>query len=204
MENNAITIFTNTEFGNVRTHTDKNGTPWFVARDVATILGYHNTKKAIIDHVDDDEKMDGVTIRDTMGRPQRPVFINESGGSRLSSVRSFLKPSVSSVGLPLRFFPQSASMAVTWLSVMTNRLMTSSLVPWLMPSGLSTRERICRRSSANRYELVRIAQTKNVRCRNKRGGTTRLNPQRAFTKTSLKFMFEFELFFVELTFMSNF
>ena len=63
MDNSPITIFTNTEFGNVRTHTDENGTLWFVARDVANILGYHNTKKAIIDHVDDDEKMDGVTIR---------------------------------------------------------------------------------------------------------------------------------------------
>lgn len=77
--NSPITIFTNTEFGSVRTHTDENGTPWFVARDVAKILGYHNTKKAIIDHVDDDEKMDGVTIQDALGRPQCPVFINESG-----------------------------------------------------------------------------------------------------------------------------
>ena len=95
MDNSPITIFTNTEFGNVRTHTDENGTPWFVARDVASILGYHNTKKAIIDHVDDDEKMDGVTIRDTMGRPQRPVFINESGvfllilGSKLPQAKRF-------------------------------------------------------------------------------------------------------------------
>lgn len=66
-----------------------------MARDVANILGYHNTKKAIIDHVDDDEKMDGVTIRDTMGRPQRPVFINEPGvfslilGSKLPQAKRF-------------------------------------------------------------------------------------------------------------------
>lgn len=79
MENLPITIFTNTEFGNVRTHTDENATPWFVARDVVSILGYHNTKKAIIDHVDDDEKMDGVMISDTLGRSQRSVFLNESG-----------------------------------------------------------------------------------------------------------------------------
>ena len=95
MDNSPITIFTNPEFGNVRTHTDENGTLWFVARDVANILGYHNTKKAIIDHVDDDEKMDGVTIRDTMGRPQRPVFINESGvvslilGAKLPQAKRF-------------------------------------------------------------------------------------------------------------------
>lgn len=85
---------------------------------------------------------------------------------------------------------QSASMAATWLSVMTNRLMISSLVPWLMLRGLSTRERIFSRSSANRYEPVRIAPKKSVRCRNKWGGATRLNPQRTLTKSVLKFMFE--------------
>lgn len=57
---------------------------------------------------------------------------------------------------------QSASMAATWLSVMTNRLMISSLVPWLMLRGLSTRERIFSRSSANRYEPVRIAKEKRL------------------------------------------
>ena len=78
MENN-ITIFTNTAFGNVRTRCDENGIAWFVARDVASILGYHNTKKAIIDHVDDEDKMQGIAIRDALCRSQLPVFINESG-----------------------------------------------------------------------------------------------------------------------------
>ena len=32
------------------------GNPWFKAKEVATILGYVNTKKAIIDHVDDEDK----------------------------------------------------------------------------------------------------------------------------------------------------
>ena len=33
-----------------------NGNPWFKAKDVATILSYTNTKKAIVDHVDDEDK----------------------------------------------------------------------------------------------------------------------------------------------------
>ena len=33
-----------------------NGNPWFKAKDVATILAYTNTKKAIVDHVDDADK----------------------------------------------------------------------------------------------------------------------------------------------------
>lgn len=63
----------------MRTLTDENGDPWFVGKDVATILGYTNPRKALIDHVDDEDKTDGVTIRDSIGREQNPTVINESG-----------------------------------------------------------------------------------------------------------------------------
>lgn len=33
-----------------------NNEPYFVAKDVATILGYSNSRKALIDHVDDEDK----------------------------------------------------------------------------------------------------------------------------------------------------
>lgn len=73
-----LQIFKNAEFGSVRTLTI-NDEPYFVARDVAEILGYSNPRKAIIDHVDEEDKTDGVTIRDSIGREQTPVLINESG-----------------------------------------------------------------------------------------------------------------------------
>ena len=60
---NELKIFENPEFGKVRTM-DINGEPWFVGKDVAEILGYSNPKKAISDHVDNEDKTDGVTIRD--------------------------------------------------------------------------------------------------------------------------------------------
>ena len=53
--------------------------PWFVGKDVAEILGYSNTRKALQDHVDLEDKKDGVTIRDSIGRNQKPTVINESG-----------------------------------------------------------------------------------------------------------------------------
>lgn len=56
-----------------------NEEPYFVGKDVATILGYSNSRKALIDHVDDEDKRDGVTIRDAIGRNQAAVVINESG-----------------------------------------------------------------------------------------------------------------------------
>ena len=72
-----LQIFENPEFGTVRTITVE-GKPHFVGKDVAEILGYSNPRKAIIDHVDEDDKSDGVTIRDSIGREQTPVCVNES------------------------------------------------------------------------------------------------------------------------------
>lgn len=69
--------FENPEFGTVRALTGEDGEPWFVASDVAKVLGYSNPRKAIIDHVDDEDK--GVTKRDTLGGTQNMTVINESG-----------------------------------------------------------------------------------------------------------------------------
>lgn len=72
-----------------------NNEPWFVGKDVAEVLGYSNTRKAINDHVDDDDK--GVTKCDTLGGAQDLTVINESGlyslilSSKLPSAKRFKK-----------------------------------------------------------------------------------------------------------------
>jgi anti-repressor protein len=58
--------------------------PWFVGKDVAVALGYENPQKALRDHVDSEDKKMGErnvtpSIKDSLGRDQYPVFINESG-----------------------------------------------------------------------------------------------------------------------------
>lgn len=89
-----IQIFSNDEFGTVRT-VMVDGNPMFVGKDVAVILGYSNTRKALLDHVDDEDKTDGVTIRDAIGREQNPIIINESGlyslilSSHMSKAKAF-------------------------------------------------------------------------------------------------------------------
>lgn len=75
---NELQIFNHPDFGQVRTVTI-NDEPWFVGKDVADVLGYSNSRKALADHVSEDDKRDGVTIRDAIGREQNPVLINESG-----------------------------------------------------------------------------------------------------------------------------
>ncbi len=72
----AMQIFENSEFGKVRV-VDVDGEPWLVGKDVAEILGYKNSRKAIKDHVSDTDK--GVTNCDTPGGKQKMTVINESG-----------------------------------------------------------------------------------------------------------------------------
>ena len=89
---NDLQIFNNEEFGEIRTIT-KDGEPYFVGRDVAEILGYSNSRKALADHVDEEDK--GVTKCDTLGGTQEMTVINESGlyslilGSKLPTARRF-------------------------------------------------------------------------------------------------------------------
>ena len=54
-----------------------NGEPWFIAKDVAQILGYKNTRDALRVHVDAEDK--GVVNHDTLGGKQKMSIINEAG-----------------------------------------------------------------------------------------------------------------------------
>lgn len=89
---NAIKIFENAEFGSVRTLVI-NGEPYFVGKDVAEILGYANTSKALIDHVDDEDKLNNETLS-SLGQ-RGGWLINESGlyslilSSKLPNAKKF-------------------------------------------------------------------------------------------------------------------
>lgn len=80
------------EFGELRT-VEIDGEPWFVGKDVATALGYTNSRDAIATHVFADDK--GVESIDTLGGRQKMTIINESGlyalvfGSRLKIAKEF-------------------------------------------------------------------------------------------------------------------
>lgn len=102
-----IEIFKNTEFGSLRTVVIEEE-PWFVGKDVAEILGYSNTNKAIQVHVDNEDKFIRSAKGSEMGKLFNSVkemqeklgrqdnwFINESGvyslvfGSKLPSAKKF-------------------------------------------------------------------------------------------------------------------
>lgn len=93
---NELMIFNNPEFGDIRT-LNINGEPWFVGKDVAEALGYRDTKSALADHVDDEDKQ--IIQRGqiaTLNIPNRGLtIINESGlyslvlSSKLESAKRF-------------------------------------------------------------------------------------------------------------------
>ena len=90
---NEIKLFTNKEFGEIRTM-KIDGEPWFVGKDVAEALEYNEPHKAIARHVSDDDRMKHPVI-DSTGRSQDTWLINESGlytlifGSKLESAMKF-------------------------------------------------------------------------------------------------------------------
>lgn len=74
-----------------------NNEPWFVGKDVADVLGYSNSRKAMADHVDDEDK-EVLTSRNVTleNIPNRGItVVNESGlyslvlSSKLPSAKKF-------------------------------------------------------------------------------------------------------------------
>ena len=86
-------IFKHEVFGEIRTMTDEKGEVFFVGKDVATTLGYSDSRKAIRVHVDEEDK--GVGEMATPGGKQRVILINESGlyslilSSKLPQAKAF-------------------------------------------------------------------------------------------------------------------
>lgn len=72
---------------------EMNGQPWFVGKDVAGVLGYTDTNKAIAMHVDEDDKLNDKTAS-SLGQ-RGGWLINESGlyslvmSSKLSTAKQF-------------------------------------------------------------------------------------------------------------------
>lgn len=87
-----LQIFKNEEFGEIRTVT-VNNEPWFVGKDVANILEYTNTAKAIRDHIDEEDKLTERIV--LSGQNREVIVINESGlyslilSSKLPTAKKF-------------------------------------------------------------------------------------------------------------------
>lgn len=89
---NEMKIFSNPEFGQVRT-VEMDGDAWLVGKDVAEALGYSDAFGALKKHVDEEDKL--VCQIDSAGQKRDATVINESGlyslvlSSRLPTAKKF-------------------------------------------------------------------------------------------------------------------
>lgn len=90
---NQLQIFSNPEFGEVRTKVDEKGEPWFCAKDVCDALKHTNSRRAIAQLVDEGDVTKRYTP--TSSGDQLMTYINESGlyslilFSKLESAKRF-------------------------------------------------------------------------------------------------------------------
>ena len=73
----SLITFENMEFGKL-TVMEKDGEFFFIGKEVAEKLGYARGRKAVLDHVDAEDR-DEVPFQDAIGRMQKTSIINESG-----------------------------------------------------------------------------------------------------------------------------
>lgn len=93
---NELKVFENPAFGQVRT-IEIDNEPWFVGKDVAEALGYSNASKAVMAHVDDEDKrFQMLEVSDSQnGNLVKTAIINESGlyslilSSKLPTAKEF-------------------------------------------------------------------------------------------------------------------
>lgn len=93
---NELKVFQNSEFGTLR-GVEIDGESWLVGKDVAERLGYSNASKAVMVHVDDeDKKFEMLPVSDSqIGNLVKTALINESGlyslvlGSKLPNAKKF-------------------------------------------------------------------------------------------------------------------
>lgn len=78
--NNGIKVFNNSEFGDIRVILIDN-VPWFVGKDIANNLGYSNASKAVMVHVDEEDKQKKMLRADSQNGNvvTETTLINESG-----------------------------------------------------------------------------------------------------------------------------
>ena len=78
--NNELINFHHEMFGDIRA-IERDGEPWFVGKDVAVALGYSNASKAVIVHVDEEDKQKVMLKADSQNGNvvTATTLINESG-----------------------------------------------------------------------------------------------------------------------------
>ena len=193
---NEITVFSNTEFGSVRTLVI-NGEPYFVGKDIALILGYAKPRNAIAAHVDEEDKKDA-PIQGDLGGTQEMTVINESGlyslilSSKLPKAKEFKRwvtsevlPSIRKTGsysiqqkVDSYMIEDSIARAKRWIEEEEERRTLKLTVEYQKPMVMLAEERIDKKGC---YSLTDVTKSLHF----KRGQITRWAKSQGFIHKTL-------------------
>ena len=193
---NEITVFSNTEFGSVRTLVI-NGEPYFVGKDIALILGYAKPRNAIAAHVDEEDKKDA-PIQGDLGGTQEMTVINESGlyslilSSKLPKAKEFKRwvtsevlPSIRKTGsysiqqkVDSYMIEDSIARAKRWIEEEEERRTLKLTVENQRPMVMLAEERIDKKGC---YSLTDVTKSLHF----KRGQITRWAKSQVFIHKTL-------------------
>ena len=193
---NEITVFSNTEFGSVRTLVI-NGEPYFVGKDIALILGYAKPRNAIAAHVDEEDKKDA-PIQGDLGGTQEMTVINESGlyslilSSKLPKAKEFKRwvtsevlPSIRKTGsysiqqkVDSYMIEDSIARAKRWIEEEEERRTLKLTVEYQKPMVMLAEERIDKKGC---YSLTDVTKSLHF----KRGQITRWAKSQGFIHNTL-------------------
>ena len=193
---NEITVFSNTEFGSVRTLVI-NGEPYFVGKDIALILGYAKPSNAIAAHVDEEDKKDA-PIQGDLGGTQEMTVINESGlyslilSSKLPKAKEFKRwvtsevlPSIRKTGsysiqqkVDSYMIEDSIARAKRWIEEEEERRTLKLTVENQRPMVMLAEERIDKKGC---YSLTDVTKSLHF----KRGQITRWAKSQGFIHKTL-------------------
>jgi len=117
------------EFFSLKAIVDKDKNIYFKGKDVATALGYQDTKQAVRKHVEDDDKISmenlrGVETTTLNWNDKNTIYINEAGfyslvlSSKLESAKAFKN------GLLVKFIHRLEKQAVIIIKSFQNHLLS--------------------------------------------------------------------------------
>lgn len=154
-----LTIFKNPSFGEVRT-TAINGEPYFVGKEVATILGYANPTKAVINHVDSEDKL--CSQFGNAGQMRDMLLINESGlyslilRSKLPQAKEFKRWVTSEVLPSIR---KSGGYVVTTTDMSDEEIMARAIL--VADEAIKRRDERIRQMEQEAEKQQQVIQNKN-------------------------------------------
>lgn len=146
-----IQIFQNEQFGQIRV-VERDGEPWFVAKDVCQVFGDTNHNRSV-GRVDADDKCT-VSVVDALGRMQQATAVNESG---LYAMLFAMQPQKANNDGVSDAYPISVQERITRLREF-KRWVTHEVLPAIRKTGMYATPATVEAMLANPDTMIQVLQ----------------------------------------------